>query len=576
MLELIYTFLDQNIFAFMSIHLAFLAALLILNFSTIKKQFAKIDKKVWVILLIIFIIGFSMRNTEYWYGEHSDAYAPFETAKFLMLEGKHVKACSAGRPGYCSSYQQVLQPVGFPYMISLFYILFGVDSLPVLFFSSILSSLSIVLVFLICYLLSRKEEAGLYAALIYALIPLDIIFSGTGSTRVMSVFFVGFSVLAYLIAVRKNDFKAWAFFGLLFSFSIYIRQENYILIPLFLAGLLLFRYDFKKTENLKKLLAAGVIFAAFQMHVFYWTFFVISNAFVHPFGLPTYSFECLIRMSPYITNFLLGTLSYGVSDPYSLFATILFAAGILIIPLSFLLKRRAENKLLFPLVWFALFFVVYGAYCMNFINGFLEGPDTSFVRYSLQFHIPYSLLAGYAFYGIKKFFGDINKHLGWIIIPVFVTLLIIPLQPPTTMFKDARIDHEAEYFSAIQGTPPNATIITQMYMLVSSDVVGGNRKYIDPEVLVLNGTPEHTISLLHNSEDVYYIELQYCDDLPDHQGCKFIRENLEIEPVSSEDSLQVYRVLVEPDEDYKVEWDSFLYEVEVRSNEIVNVSVSEI
>ncbi|MCK4496990.1 MAG: hypothetical protein KAU24_02275, partial [Candidatus Aenigmarchaeota archaeon] len=128
MLELVYNFLDQYILAFMSIHLALLITLLALNSKIIAKQFSKIDRKIWIILLVIFLFGFLLRNAEYWHGTHSDAYAPLETAKFLVIDGKHVKACTAGRAGYCSSYEQVLQPVGFPFIISLFYIIFGINT----------------------------------------------------------------------------------------------------------------------------------------------------------------------------------------------------------------------------------------------------------------------------------------------------------------------------------------------------------------------------------------------------------------------------------------------------------------
>ncbi|MCK4336105.1 MAG: glycosyltransferase family 39 protein [Candidatus Aenigmarchaeota archaeon] len=576
MLELVYSFLDQNILAFMSIHLAFLLAFLALNFKTIAKQFSKIDRKIWIILLVIFLVGFCLRNAEYWYGEHADAYAPLETAKFLVLEGKHVKACSAGRAGYCSSYQQVLQPVGFPFITSLFYIIFGINTLPVLVFSAVLGSLSIILVFLTCYLLFKKEEIGLYAALVYALIPLDIFFSGTGFTRIISVFFIGFTVLVYLIALRKNDLSLWVLFSLFLSLSIYIRQENYILIPLFFLGLFLFKYNIKNKDNIKKLLISAAIFMIFQLHVFYWTFFMIAHALGNPPGLPTYSLICLEKMSPYILDFLWGFSNYPVSNPYSFAATVLFIIGIAFIPLSFSLKERHLSKPIFVTLWFILFFLVYGSYCMNFIDGFAYGPDGSFIRYIIQFHIPYSILAGYGFYMITKAGKRISKYTVIVFIPIFIILLLLPVQSPTSLFKDARTDYDSEYFSAIKNTPPNSTVIAQMFMLVSSDVVGGNRKYIDPEVMILHGTAMHTIELLHESEDVYYIELHYCNDWPDHHGCRFIRDNLDLEFAFSEGSLNVFKVIVGPDKDYAIEWDNLLHEIEVRSNKIVNMCLKEL
>jgi len=569
MLELVYVFLDQNILAFMSIHFAFLIVFLALNFKKIAKQFSKIDRRVWIILLVIFLVGFCLRNAEYWYGKYPDAYASLETAKFLVIEGKHVSACSAGRAGYCSSYQQVIQPAGFPFIISLFYIIFGINTLPVLVFSAVLGSLSVILAFLICYLLFKKEEIALYASLIFALIPLDIFFSGTGLIRVISMFFIGFTVLVYLIALRKNNLSLWMLFSLFLSFSIYIRQENYILIPLFFLGLFLFKYNIKNKDNIKKLLIPAVVFVIFQLHVFYWTIFVMAYVFAHPLGLPLFSLNCLGEITPYFLNFLLGLSGHFIPSYYSLAATVLFITGIAFIPIFFFIKRNYSTESSFIFLWFILFFVVYGSYCIIFVEGFPYGQ----VRYMLQLNIPYSILAGYAFYIIRKEVKRINKQASSALIPIFIILLLLPVQLPTTLFKDARTDYDSEYFSAIKKTPPNSTVITQMYMLVSSDAVGGNRKYIDPAVIFLHGTAEHTIRLLHESEEVYYIELQYCKDWPDHLGCRFIMENLDLEFAFSEGSLNVYKVLMEPDKDYLIEWDNFLYEVSVRSNKIVNISV---
>ncbi len=576
MLGLVYKFLDQNILIFMSIHFALLLLFLALNFKTIVKEFSRINRKAWAILLVIFLVGFFLMNAEYWYGEHTDAYAPLETAKFLVLEGKNVKACAAGRAGYCSSYQQVLQPVGFPYLISILYMIFGINTLPVLVFSGVLSSLTTILVFLICYLLFKKEEVGLYASLVYALIPLNIFFSGTGFTRIISLFFVGCTILVYLVTIKKNNLRLWMLFVLFLSFSIYIRQENYVLIPLFVLGLFLFRYNLKNRDNMKKLFIAAVVFIIFQLHVFYWTFFIIAYAFVHPVGLPTYSLACLFKVSPYILSFMLGFPFYHISNAYNLAASSLFIIGIALIPVSLLMKKDHAKGSLFTAVWFVLFFVIYGSYCMNFVNGLSRDPDTSFVRYIIQFHVPYAILAGYAFYMITKFGKRISRYANFVLVPIFVILLLMSIQFPTTMFKDARTDHDSKYFSAIKRTPPNSTIITQMFMMVSSDVVGGNRKYISPEVMVLHGTPEHTIKLLHESKDVYYIELDYCKYDPDHNPCKFIRENLDLEFAFREGPLNVYKVLVKPDKDYIIEWIHSLYNVTVRSNKIVNMTVSEL
>lgn len=575
MLETMYSFLDQHILIYLSLHFIAFLVLVFMNRKTILRCFLGVSKNTWILLLIIFLIGFSLRNAEYWYGFNTDDYASLEGAKFLLVEGKYVRACANGRLGECYVYHQALQPPGASYLVSLLYLAFGINSIPVLVLSAVLSSLTIIIVFLLCYFMFKNEEIGLYSSLLFAIIPLNIFFSGTGSTRIMSIFFVALTVLFYVIAMRRNDLKAWVLFALTFSFSIYIRNENYFLSLPFLAGVLLFNYNIFR--NIKKLLVAGAVFAAFQIHVFYWVFFIATNMFIHPLGLPMMSHACMIKAAPYVAWFLSGLVPIHttLSMPYNYAATVFFVAGAGISLFYLLSMRRSRFGLFFIFLWFLVFFLAYSSYCLNFTEGLSAEPDSSYVMYSLQFHVPYSILAGYTIYLIHKGLrrGIINKILrrGIILSLIGMVVLISLLHTfPAGMFMDSRTAYESDHFAAIKKIPPNSTIITPMWMLVASDAVGGEKKSISMSTMVIKNIPDYTIRRIHESRDVYYIKPEYCEQPTNHE-CRFVHENLDLVHSFSEGTVDVYRVLVKPDKEYNFVWDDTIYNVTVRSNKIIKI-----
>ncbi len=584
MLEAVYVFLDNHIILYLSTHLIALLYLLLLNRRAIAKHFTGIKKNTWIMLLIIFLLGFSLRNSEYWYGLNTDDYASIEGAKYLLVEGKYVRACAHGMLGECYAYHYALQPPGSSFLAALVYMAFGINSIPVLILFGILSSLTVIIVFLLCHLLFRNEYVGLYSSLIFSVIPLNIIFSGTGCERILSVFFISLAVLFYLIAIRNNDLKSWVLFALSLSFSIYMRQENYVLLLMFIAGFLLFRYDILR--NLRKLLVAGAVFMLFQIHVMYWTVFSPVAQVIHPLGLPVMSHMCMIRAAPYIAWFLTGFVPFGKLMPYNYLASFFFFAGICISVYYVLSGKRSHYGLFFVFLWFLIFFMAYSSYCMNFMEGLSHDPDGSYMRYCIQFSVPYSILTGYAIYLLHGILRKriphkiLKKRMPYKAISMAITILILAAIAlisllhtlPSGIFMDSRTMHDHGNFPAIMRIPQNSTIITSLWMLVASDVVDGERKVISLSTMVNKETPEHSIRLIHESSDVYYIKEPSCDTYPGViYGCEFIRKNLNLSYSFSEGGTEVYRVIVEPDAEYNFVWDDAEYNVIVRSNRIISI-----
>jgi len=100
-------------------HFGLLIYLLRANIKHLWQEIKKIDKKIWLLLLIIFLFGFYLRNSEYWLGPHTDGYVAQESAHLWVVYGQHVKACALGNHQDCKLLEQVLAPPGSPFIIAL-------------------------------------------------------------------------------------------------------------------------------------------------------------------------------------------------------------------------------------------------------------------------------------------------------------------------------------------------------------------------------------------------------------------------------------------------------------------------
>ncbi len=480
-MEQIYHFLEPYLIPILSIHFLILIIFLFLNLKDIKNQFHKIDKKVWAFLLVIFLFGFSLRSESF----HSSYVAyyhggyPFEEyALWLQKTGRMYSHCNFGSYEECFDYEPTNAPPGYPFLIMLSYSIFGFNTLYANYISDLCSSLTIILVFLISYLLTKREEIGLYSAILYAMVPLSIFHASIPNARSVSVFFIALAVLAYLISLKTNKLKSWILFVILFSYSVYIRQENLIMLIVFILGLFIFNFfKDKKIKNiytsLGKLFSIIVIFVLLQL-------FVQSLIIYKPIGLreiePFWGNEIRYFVS-YIPSGILknGAVLFNQYPPeiiemnailYNPVVTILFLIGIIL-----LIKSDFRKEKLFIIAWFLVYFLLFSFiyYCE-----FDMELCSAYLRNSLQFQLPYVILASFALFKIRKSLRvDKNLFILAILIMVFVTS---GLHMPTTLFKDSRFLGLEEFVAALKRTPDNCTIISPLLFTARSDVIKNNHR----------------------------------------------------------------------------------------------------
>lgn len=531
-------FFISNMFIIMTIIFSALLILLILNYKEITKPFRKINKKTWLALLVIFIIGFALRNDSYFYGFGFDGMHYQETANFFFKTGLYVKGCTIGNVYDCKFYHQALFPAGFPYLIVLLYYIFGQNSLWAMMLSAFTGSLTIILVYLVTYSLFKKEEIGLYTSLVFALIPLEIMINGSAAVRPFSSFFIALTILFFLLALERNKVKLWSLFAITFSYCIYVRQENSILlIPMLLLFLTKNRLTKKSFEIekisgfVKKYWLPIAIFIISQIPVQHWILFGAVDWNVNN---PMFSLHYFSFTAPVIFTLLFTDYSW-IEVFFNPMISVLLFAGI-----YFVFKGKEKINISFLWLWFLSFFFLVASYfqCQGYPQNFCIFNT---VRYTTTLSLSYSIISGFVLFRINEKL-KFNRYV--FLTAIFVIIFVVSsISIPTTLFKDARLEEEyvGDAIRAVNRTDKDCLIFTGQYAIPNSDLLDENRrKWIDIE-LIMSGTIQLVWEEIENSTCMVFLKDYGCREIRDEQ-CGFVYKNFDLEFLFKEGSTEIYNL----------------------------------
>lgn len=556
-----YKIFQDPLFYFMLFHFLVIVFLLAWNGKYLWEEVKKIDKKVLILLLLIFLVGFYFRNNEYNLGPHSDGYVFQESAHMWILHGDFVKSCAIGNQVDCNYFEQTLFYTGYPFLIVLIYLIFGINSIFASMISGILGSITILLVFFIAQLIFKNEKVSLYSALIFSTLPLNIINSQTALSRPSGLFFLSLGVLFYLLAVNKNKISLYILTSLIISYAIYIRPETYIIVPLLILFLIIFKW--KKTKgiflefDIKKILlilGVGIVFLISQIPHLKWL--LLKNIYnTYPGG----GFYALHYKGIFIQGSALIEQFFNIPElfHYNPFISLVFLSALI-----FILLTRNKNYY-FIVGIFLIYFIVYSLMFDGNIqdNGLLT---YDYRRRSLMFHLAYAIVAGYGLYllipetKINKYFVNIFLVL-LVIIP---NLLILNKFSerfnisynkffPVTIFKDVRdikiLLHSNKYYSAIKKIPEDCFILTSAYLVPQNDYFNSYKRRSGSTDLIFPDTENIFFDEINNSNCAVYIEDNQCDVNKlnsDRYNCSFIKNRLKKEFLFSEEDLNVYSIKV--------------------------------
>jgi len=281
-------------------------------------------------------------------------------------------------------------PSGWPFLISLAFQLFGTDEILAFYLNNLLFAGGILIVFFIVRLLAGGMFAGLIAALVFAVIPHNLLWSNTAAAETSAAFFAGLAVLCTLVYLRTREARHLFLLAVVLPFACYMRPES-SLIALWAFAAVSFNLfstvchpqpPFRHPLTTRSFWAMGLIaFALIIPHV--WHFFAMSG---QSWGASGAKFSTIFFPNNLTVNgfYFLNNKEFPIL--FSLLALVGLAAG----------KGRPERSgekiapgsVSLILFWFLLF---WGIFLFFYAGSYKYGAD---VRFALVCFMPLAVLAG--------------------------------------------------------------------------------------------------------------------------------------------------------------------------------------
>ncbi|MBF0520434.1 MAG: glycosyltransferase family 39 protein, partial [Nitrospirae bacterium] len=310
--------------------------------------------------------------------------------------------CNDGNNHYdvygCDSIEFNKQPYAYPFLLSLLFKMFGSAEATGFIYNNAVFVLSTLLVFLISNLLFEEVTLSIVAALIFAMIPENIIWSNTAAVEPSSILFPGAAILCFLVYMKERDIKSLFLFSVMLPFSLQFRLEAILILPV------MFMYIVLKDKALLK-------------SRWVYIFMLISLMLAMTHILQIYSVRNenwgssgdRMSISYFLNNIKVNGLFYLNNVRFPAVFTGLALIGITA-------GRNFFKEKLWLGMWFILLF---GIFLFFYAGSYSYGQD---VRYSLVSYMPLSILAGAGFFQIQRLFKDSGTHIK--LIPLIVLFYI--------------------------------------------------------------------------------------------------------------------------------------------------------
>ena len=367
---------------FLEVNLLLIVIGIALSFGAVRSQLKDISSKKWCLVSTIVILGMVMaafvapRTHRIFYDENI-----YLNIGQTMAVQKKAAMCAEGYNRYgeyhCAQLEHNKQPYAFPHLISVVYRVFGPSETAGFVFNNVVFGLSIVILFLIGFLLFHSFSAGAYSALIYCLIPENIIWANTTAVEPGTAFFVGLVVAAGLIYLKKRDTKTLFLLAVLLPYSMQFRSES-ILVAL-IVGLMIVLYGRETLRHEKTYVLLALSFALVIPHIV--QLYAVRG---ENWGSP----GPRMSVAYFLENLRVNLLFYFENARFPLLYSLLFGAGVF-------LKGNVREKLVL-MTWFLTF---WGIFLFFYAGSFEFGQD---VRFSLVSYMPLSLLAGLGLFKLEQ------------------------------------------------------------------------------------------------------------------------------------------------------------------------------
>ncbi|MBF0566142.1 MAG: glycosyltransferase family 39 protein [Nitrospirae bacterium] len=282
----------------------------------------------------------------------------------------------------CAADEFNKQPYAYPFILGMVFRLAGNSEDLGFLLNNLFFCMSAVVVFLISHHLFGDIRTSLFSALIYVLIPHNIIWGNTTAVEPSTALFTGMALLALLHFLKERNTRALFLLSAVLPFSLQFRFESVLILPAMLLSILL--YDGKILKS----------------KAFYW-FMLLSLMLVLAHVLQLYSVRSeswgasgdKLSLSFMLKNLSSNAIFYLDNRRFPTVFTILSAIGIFY-------KRDFLKERLVTVTWFLL---LWGVFLAFYAGSYDFGQD---VRYSLVSYMPISVLAGLGLCRIENIIKD--------------------------------------------------------------------------------------------------------------------------------------------------------------------------
>ncbi|MCX5855486.1 MAG: hypothetical protein NTZ24_13115, partial [Deltaproteobacteria bacterium] len=404
------------------------------------------------------------------------------------------------------------EPGGWPFRMSVVFQLFGTDVLYAFSLNNVIFTAGVLVVFFITRVISGGFFPSFLAALVFALVPHNLIWSNTVAAEPSAAFFAGLVVLCLAVYLKTGGIRRLFMLAALIPMACQMRPESGIILLCTIIGTAPI-FSHGATKNSAEESAAGSGEEGAQetgsdkrkrwgtvllLRKEIWTAGLVTLFFLLPHFLHLYAMsgqDWGAQGAKFSTEFFLHNLS--VNGPYYL-NNALFPAVFTVLAIVGLLFARYDLKWrLMIFVWFLLF---WGIFLFFYAGSYRYGAD---VRFALVTFMPIAVLAGMGgerirswiegfcekgARGLRRCEGAGGKRIGILIVLVLIFTWMPFLPLVRTVGQEAwgaRYDHyyAREFIRKIPGQSIVVTHNPTMFLIWGQSAIQTHVGVHNPEII---------------------------------------------------------------------------------------------
>ena len=437
-------------------------------------------------------------------------------------------------------------PSGWPFLISLAFQLFGTDETLAFYLNNLLFAGGILIVFFIVRLLAGRTFASLIAALVFAIIPHNLVWSNTAAAETSAAFFAGITVLCTLVYLRTRAARHLFLLAVVLPFACYMRPESSLIALWALVAVSLNLFStvsdpepaFRHPFATRSFWVTGLFaFALIIPH--FWHFFAMSG---ESWGAPAAKFSTAF----FANNLTVNGLYFLNNKDFPILFTMLALVGLAAwkIRPGQGAEKIGSGGVSLILLWFLLF---WGIFLFFYAGSYKYGAD---VRFALVCFMPLAVLAGLGGDALREWVAggedapkgerETGVNVAQIVYrPLFTALLILLLLFCWLKFVPlvrlvgqeawgARYDHKYSY-EFIKKIPTRSIVVTHiptMLLLWGQNAIQSYAGINNPDLI-------RDLMIRYNGH-VYFHKNFWCNTLNDanRSVCDEIGRRYNLEPVA--------------------------------------------